>query len=306
MQGNTVYLASNYGNESGCVNAFDAVTGALKWQFKTYGSTGSPVLTGNNVYFAASNGPGLSNTVFAVNSLTGTKIWSYISDDVVEWNPIVANNRVLFDSGSEDGNVIVLDVSTGMKIWNSTTGTYWYQLVLNDGEVDVLASQSGNLYGLDASNGDRIWSYPTSFGTGGLNALNGILYVFTSNAIYALQTTAFPSTSPTVSPTTSPSPTSSIPSQATQTPVSSPSSSSAPSSSPTTSATSSPSVNQSYSPIVSDSPQPTGTVFNSQSTNSPLPSTTPVPSPSFPFWLWILIALMAVAYIFFLLIVFRG
>ena len=310
VSGSTCFMTLNWGSDNDSLYAFDAITGRQIWSFKTDGAAGAAMVSGGMVYFSSNGGlnrAGGYPYIFALNSSTGSAIWRYTGDDATEWGPVVTGDKIFVGSGSLDGDICALDSSTGAKVWNYSTGTYWYNMALNGGEVDFLATQSGNLYALDASTGARLWSYPEPIGSGGLAVWDGRIYAFTSNTIYAFQSTFTNSTktdteiSPSVEDTSPP--VSSVPSASTPSPTNTPTA--APNGtavylgpSPSPSLSISPSPTSSPSLLNDTSPDPTAAV-----SSSPLPSS---PSPSaigLPFWLWILVAGMMAAYGAFLLVV---
>ena len=58
--------------------------------------------------------------MYALNSTTGTKTWSYPTGDDVVSSPAVANGVVYV--GSNNADVYALNASTGIKIWSYYTG----------------------------------------------------------------------------------------------------------------------------------------------------------------------------------------
>ena len=55
-----------------------------------------------------------------LNANTGTKIWEFMTGDIVDSSPIVANGIVYI--GSNDHLVSLLNANTGTKIWSYLTG----------------------------------------------------------------------------------------------------------------------------------------------------------------------------------------
>jgi outer membrane protein assembly factor BamB len=56
--------------------------------------------------------------VYALKATTGTKLWSYTTDNAVPSSPAVANGVVYVGSV----NLYALKASTGAKLWSYTTG----------------------------------------------------------------------------------------------------------------------------------------------------------------------------------------
>ena len=93
------------------------------------GSTPNGILNRNYVTegilaSSASNGivyvGSFDNNVYALDVVTGAKVWNYTTGGHVWSKPSVANGIVYV--GSNDNNVYALDARTGVNVWNYTTG----------------------------------------------------------------------------------------------------------------------------------------------------------------------------------------
>jgi eukaryotic-like serine/threonine-protein kinase len=209
------------------VYAFNASTGVKIWNYTTGDSYSSPAVAGDCVYLAG-------GIVRAFNASAGTKLWEHSSDGYVEaslavsddlvyvssdeqfcalnastgdkaWSvsirsrssPTVADGRVFV--GSLDFNVYAFNASTGVKLWNYTTG----YVVDSSPAVAVggvfVGSGDGNLYAFDASKGNKLWNFTLQplldekgfsrylFASPAI--VDGIIYTGSSNGkVYALHT----------------------------------------------------------------------------------------------------------------------
>ena len=59
------------------------------------------------------------SNIYALNAITGEKIWSYKTSGPVQSTPLIRNGVVYI--GSSDQNVYALNATNGVKIWNYTT-----------------------------------------------------------------------------------------------------------------------------------------------------------------------------------------
>ena len=86
------------------------LTNQTLWSYPTDNSVEytSPAVV-NGVVFVGSH----DHNVYALNAATGSKIWSYKTNDSVESSPTVANGVVYV--GSNDYNVYALNAETGSQ-----------------------------------------------------------------------------------------------------------------------------------------------------------------------------------------------
>jgi outer membrane protein assembly factor BamB len=130
--------------------ALNASTGAEEWTF-TDGSFSTPTVSEGIVYV---------NGLYALNALTGAKIWSGPGS----WlgvPPTVSGDRVYLCS-LYNGIVYALDAGTGAQIWSSAIDNYTVHSppFVVGGHVYAVPD-NGNVYCLDARTGARIWNYST-------------------------------------------------------------------------------------------------------------------------------------------------
>ncbi len=159
---NTVFVSS--GDPGFYVFAFNATTGAVRWQIQVPDSSedldpgsGLPVANGL-VYTSSKNG-----NVYALHESDGTIAWSTriakISVDDVS-TPAVAGNGILY-VGSRDGFLYALNATTGAVVWKAThVGPIDSSPAIANGVI-YFASLNNNFYALNASTGAVLWSFTT-------------------------------------------------------------------------------------------------------------------------------------------------
>jgi len=112
-----------------------------------------------------------------VNMTGFGKIWDYTTGGNVDSSPAIANGILYI--GSDDNRIYALDASTGVQIWNFTTGDKigWSSPAVADGIV-YIGSNDKKLYALNASTGAHLWNYTTGdVISSSPTVANGILYI---------------------------------------------------------------------------------------------------------------------------------
>jgi outer membrane protein assembly factor BamB len=167
------------GSSDGALYAIDQKTGQQKWRFATDGQVASSAAVANGTVFFLSYDGGF----YAVDAKTGTRKWRFgtsyekrfeaknlhgyspadqtIPDahDVFLSSPAVFNGRVYF--GSSDGNVYVLDESSGVVQWKfETRGSVHASPAIWNGTL-FIGSWDSYLYALDVVTGAEKWRFKT-------------------------------------------------------------------------------------------------------------------------------------------------
>jgi outer membrane protein assembly factor BamB len=163
--------------------------GSLQVEWRNSGTSAprqypSPLAVVNGVvYFGSPEGNG---NLYAVNAITGAKLWSYAIGTPVVSSPAVANGVVYV--GSWDHNVYALNAITGAKLWSYTTGSNVFSSPAVANGVVYIGSLDHNVYALNASTGAKLWSYTTGAGVHSSPAVaNGTVYVGSDDFnVYAL------------------------------------------------------------------------------------------------------------------------
>jgi outer membrane protein assembly factor BamB len=208
-----VYVSSLDGN----VYALNANTGNKIWNTPTGNAIYDKVAIEKNTVFV----PSSDGYFYALNALTGEKLWSYYiqpRDDIWKTTalpPSVSNGIVYFvypflphnNNHGPAGNgwtwLYALNAANGIKIWNSTIGTWGSGGRSVPVVVDeiVYLKTDRSLLGLDANSGSIILnSTDIDFGDSSEPVfINGVFYIGSDDQIYAISvsSTYIPSTTPT-------------------------------------------------------------------------------------------------------------
>ena len=156
----------------------------LQWRFLTNGDViSSPAVVGNSVFVGSGDG-----NMYALDRLTGAKLWSYAAGSPVSSSPAVVNGVVFF--GTYDGRFFALDARTGAVRWKMSTGAlipfpwghesgdrYTSSPSVMNGLV-VFGAGDGRVYAVDAASGKPRWRATTGGRVRGSPAFgNGAAYV---------------------------------------------------------------------------------------------------------------------------------
>jgi eukaryotic-like serine/threonine-protein kinase len=153
-----VYFGSGDTN----VYALDAVSGQLKWKFKTGDVVhASPAISGGTVFVGSWDA-----YFYALDAVTGTEKWRFktgedaqIHNQVgIQSSAAVANGIVYF--GCRDSNLYALDAATGKRVWAYNNKGSWVigSPAVADGRVYVGTSDTALFYALDAKSGAKLFS----------------------------------------------------------------------------------------------------------------------------------------------------
>jgi outer membrane protein assembly factor BamB len=153
--------------------AVDAKDGTLKWKNDTSlgGYTASAVVVGNLVYAIPKDG-----TFYAFDASSGKLIWLNLVGKIVESSPAIGEGIIAF--GTDGGDIIALDASTGKQKWGYDTGVIDLKSspVIADGGV-FIGSNDGSVYAINTVNGTLKWKYSTSDNVESSPSVkNGVVY----------------------------------------------------------------------------------------------------------------------------------
>jgi hypothetical protein len=137
------------GTSVGKVMAFDANTGALKWQFpkdKTLTSVyATPALANGVLYFGA-----FDHKFYALDAVSGEKKWEFDATAPIVSSAAVSESGIVY-FGANSKRVYALETATGAKKWEfETQGEVWADVTLA-GEMLYAASLDHKVYALDAA-----------------------------------------------------------------------------------------------------------------------------------------------------------
>lgn len=142
-------------------SAFDAHTGAPRWQVLTRGAIiSSPVVDSGVVYFGSGD-----NYVYALHTHDGSVKWKYMTGDDVQSTPAVADGVVYI--ASNDGFLYTLDAESGKPYWRAPIGDYdpTTNTVSNGGQVTCQPAVSGDAVAVIDRNNWVVRSYYRHDGT---------------------------------------------------------------------------------------------------------------------------------------------
>lgn len=184
----------------GDLDALDAQTGVLKWQFPTGINhvAGAPAVVNGLIYFGTGKG-----YLFAMNAKTGAEVWSHNAGlTEFDGSPTVANGIVYFvDIYSA---LYALNATTGALLWSTQGGpgaisvfsspavdnnvVYAAHVDPSDGvELQAFNAQTGTLLWISFLLGDATYGFAFS-----PTVVNGLVYIGSSfhgsetNKLYAL------------------------------------------------------------------------------------------------------------------------
>ena len=195
--GGIVYCGAGWWRGGGShLHAFDAETGARKWQFLTRNQVQSTPAIGpdGTVYI-----PSYDKLLYALDGQTGTQKWSHLLGDSVSSSPALGPDNSIY-VGSNDGRLYSLNMSDGSERWNYLTGdTIHSSPALGADGTVYFGSYDKKVYALNARTGALKWIYPT----GGLVLSSpaighdGTIYIGSMDGkLYALEGSSPPAVSP--------------------------------------------------------------------------------------------------------------
>jgi outer membrane protein assembly factor BamB len=169
----SVYFGSGDGN----IYALDAVTGKLKWTYRTGDVVhASPAIANGLLYIGS-----WDSYFYALDAHTGALVWRFrTGQDTVIHNQVgiqssaaIADGVVYF--GCRDAQLYALDARTGAKKWSFDNQGSWVvsSPAVRDGTVYFGTSDSRHVWALDAKTGKPVFSLPTRWYIFGSPALAG-------------------------------------------------------------------------------------------------------------------------------------
>ena len=138
--GGTLYVGcEDLAHQQGDVLAYQAINGALLWDFSasSYIETTPTIGPNDNICFGDGNG-----VFYAVNNITGIVSWQTQLGGAVGSSAAVTSDGKLF-VGASDGNLYELNGVTGKILWNYATG-YWVNSSPAIGKNGVVYVGSGD------------------------------------------------------------------------------------------------------------------------------------------------------------------
>jgi outer membrane protein assembly factor BamB/orotate phosphoribosyltransferase len=158
------------GCDAGRMQAFDAVTGRIIWEYQATGAAqgkgiwSSPVYHDGQIFFGAYNG-----VVYCLNAADGEVVWAQSHGDWIGASPVVVPQHGLVYVGIEyqrpwaQGGIAALNMRTGHKIWEHLvrkfqhgSPAYWA-----GGDLIVWGTADHVMAGIQAKSGKTVWTFKT-------------------------------------------------------------------------------------------------------------------------------------------------
>jgi outer membrane protein assembly factor BamB len=155
IAGEFVYIAGY----SGKVYAYTKDTLAMRWVYPREGYldpiVGGVVVDQEKIFFGGSDG-----NVYALDAVTGDKIWEFPTGDKIWSTPAVSDGTVYI--GSFDKKLHALNAADGSKKWEfEAEGSIVSTPLVNNGTV-YIGSFDRHLYAVDTTTGKQIWQFPAT------------------------------------------------------------------------------------------------------------------------------------------------
>jgi len=136
----------------------------LQWRFATEGdAVSSPVVAGDRVYAGSGDGH-----LYALDRLTGSRIWAFDAHSAIHSSPAVGNGLVFIVT--RDGALVAVDATSGKQRWRVATGPdkplpwghetgdyYIASPVLAGNGVVIFGAGDGSIRAIDEKTGKSIW-----------------------------------------------------------------------------------------------------------------------------------------------------
>ena len=161
---NTNTIFTGIGNPAPHIDARNATTGALIWEFTpiSFGKdddVGAPITLANGIVYASDK----NGIIYALNESTGALVWSTTigaqSNQDVSAPAVTADGKVYV--GSNDNPLYVLDANTGAILWKYTTRGPVYSSPAVANGIVYFSSTDHRFYALNATTGALAWTYLT-------------------------------------------------------------------------------------------------------------------------------------------------
>ena len=183
--------------------ALNAKDGTLQWMNDKAmdGYIASAVVAGNMVYAIPKDG-----TFYAFDIRNGEIAWSTMFSKVSESSPAIGEGIIAF--GTDGGDIVALDASTGKEKWRYNTGESDIKSspVIADGTV-IIGSNDGSVYSLTTDTKILKWKYSTRDNVESSPSVkNGVVYAgskdssfFAIDALTGKEKWKFPNSGPVLS-----------------------------------------------------------------------------------------------------------
>jgi outer membrane protein assembly factor BamB len=180
--GTEIWRASDFPEDVGVVDAYNASSGDRQWRHEVDWVTLNVSTDGESVFI----GSGTPGIVSALELESGRELWTFNTNKVF-WagvTPSVSNGMVYVTS--DHGAVFAIDAETGRQIWTAQVEDLWmFSQPLIAGDQLIVANRGGAIYALEISTGKERWQYdlrPTTSFSGRMVVVGGVLYAAQSSS----------------------------------------------------------------------------------------------------------------------------
>ena len=166
LVGETIYR----GCDAGKMHAFDARTGAIRWEHVATGASpqkgvwSSPAVHDGRLYYGAYNG-----VLYALDAATGQEIWTQPCCEWIGSSPLLVPEHGLLFIGLEyarpwaQGGFAAFDMMSGAKVWEQPlqrfqhgSAAYW-----RGGDLVICGSSDHEVVAVRPRTGEAVWKFPT-------------------------------------------------------------------------------------------------------------------------------------------------
>ena len=158
------------GCDAARMQAFDAATGALIWEYQVTGASprrgiwSSPAVHDGRIYFGAYNG-----SVYCLDATNGGELWIQAYGEWIGASPLVLPQHGLVYFGIEyerpwaRGSIAALDINTGDKVWEYQIQKYQHGSpgYFRGGNLIIWGTADHEMVALDALTGRLAWTFRT-------------------------------------------------------------------------------------------------------------------------------------------------
>lgn len=160
LAGNMLYSSTGSTTQFLALNLQD---GHIVWSFNTSDRITSTAVVGASIVYVAT----WHGTIFALNRMTGAKLWSYSLNagqrqsvvDGVGGSMALASGRLYV--GDYRGSVVCIDALKGKLIWRFATGAQVLATPVVASGLVYVGSSDGYFYALNTRTGRPAWRYRT-------------------------------------------------------------------------------------------------------------------------------------------------
>lgn len=153
-----IYIATNDAGQR-AIFALDETTGATRWRYPTVSNNATlsaPVVDGGLVFATSQD-----KNVYALDALTGAKVWNFTTGDQFFNPPAIANGVVY--AGSYDTFLYALRESDGFSFWSFQSENNIYPSPTYAGGSVYFANSSFIVTSVNAANGGLNWKFDLPF-----------------------------------------------------------------------------------------------------------------------------------------------